>query len=187
MEDNSQNEKAAIANFLGSIMSKSKEIDSGTVVPVSKQNTDSLITRVASEIDAKFTPPTPSQMPPVGPPGGVDVAAQMIPYDTPLESLGIESPKEVNNTTSLPSQPVGSAPPVPKQSDPDQLEFDFTEPNSQTNIILSEISLLNNKINKLISIVEELQETKSKPRTTAKRTTAKRATKTPTKKVTKKK
>lgn len=182
MEDNSQNEKAAIANFLGSIMSKSKEIDSGTVVPVSKQNTDSLITRVASEIDAKFAPPTPSQMPPVGLPGGVDVAAQMIPYDAPLESLGIEPPKEANNTTSLPTQPVGNTPPIPKQSDPDQLEFDFTEPNSQTNIILSEISLLNNKINKLISIVEELQEAKSKPRTTTKR-----ARKTPTKKVTKKK
>ena len=177
--DNSQNEKAAIANFLGSIMSKSKEIDSGTVVPVSKQNTDSLITRVASEIDAKFTPSTPTQMPPVGLPGGVDVAAQIIPYDAPLESLGIEPPKEVSNTAP---QSVSNTQLVPDQIDPDQLEFDFTEPNSQTNIILGEINLLNNKINKLLSIVEELQEAKSKPRTTAKR-----ATKTPTKKVTKKK
>lgn len=180
--DNSQNEKAAIANFLGSIMSKSKEIDSGTVVPVSKQNTDSLITRVASEIDAKFTPSAPSQVPPVGLPGGVDVAAQMIPYDAPLESLGIEPLKDADNATSPPIQPVGNVQSVPEQSDSDQLEFDFTEPNNQTNIILSEIELLNNKINKLLSIVEELQASK-----TRKTSTKKAAARSSTKKVTKKK
>lgn len=183
--DNSQNEKAAIANFLGSIMNKSKEIDSGTVVPVSKQNNDALITKVASEIDAKFASSAPSQVPPQSPPGGVDIAAQMIPYDAPLESLGIEPVEGVSNVTEPPIQPAdnvqpaNNVQPVANQIDPDQLEFDFTEPNGQTNIILGEINLLNTKLNKLLSMVEELQ--------AVKRPTAKKATKTSTKKVAKKK
>jgi hypothetical protein len=180
--DNLQNEKAAIANFLGSIMNKSKEIDSGTVVPVSKQNNDILISKVASEIDAKFASSTPSQMPPQGIPGGVDVAAQMIPYDAPLESLGIEPAEAVNNSTeppTPPTPPANNVQPVANQIDPDQLEFDFTEPNVQTNIIVGEINLLNNKLNRILSMVEELQ--------AVKRPTAKRANKDSTKKVAKKK
>ena len=169
--DNIQNEKAAIANFLGSIMSKSKELESGTVMPVSKQNNHGLIDRVASEIDAKLTPQPQAPAPVLG----VDVAAQLIPYNVDPASLGIEPPSEPPIAGTVTQ---GVQQPVTTREDPDQLEFDFSEPNGQTKIILGEIKLLNTKLNKLLSIVEGLQSSdRTNSSTSTKRPTTKKVTK----------
>lgn len=130
--------KNTLANFLGFAMSKSKEIDSA-IVPgsaVSKNNTniDYLITKVANDVESKFGPGQQYQPPPPV----NDIAAQLIPM--PADMI---------------PPPATVAPPVQEQRyEADQLEFNFTEPNNQTQIILGEIKVLNSKLNKIINLLE---------------------------------
>lgn len=189
-----QEEKTALANFVGSFMAKSKELESGTIEPVSKQNADVIVSKVASELGARFAS-TPQPQSPL--PGGVDVAAQMIPYDIPPEQLGIappdnstvpDTPQSIPQNvisdpipdlvplTPLPTEPStlpDSVPFPPNNGETkileDQLEFNFSDPSPQTLIILGEIQQLNNKLNKILSIVEELQSTKKKRSEAAKK------------------
>lgn len=134
--------KNTLANFLGFAMSKSKEIDSA-IVPgsaVSKNNTniDYLITKVANDVEAKFGPGQQYQPPPPV----NDIAARLIPM-----------PVDMGPPPDLGLSPI--APPVQEQRyEADQLEFNFTEPNNQTQIILGEIKQLNSKLNKIINLLE---------------------------------
>lgn len=130
--------KNALANFLGFAMSKSKELDSaimpGSAVSKNNTNIDYLITKVANDVEAKFGPGQQYQPPPPV----NDIAAQLIPMPADM----IPSPAPV-------------APPVQEQRhEADQLEFNFTEPNNQTQIILGEIKQLNSKLNKIINLLE---------------------------------
>lgn len=130
--------KNALANFLGFAMSKSKELDSaimpGSAVSKNNTNIDYLITKVANDVESKFGPGQQYQPPPPV----NDIAAQLIPMPADM----IPSPAPV-------------APPVQEQRhEADQLEFNFTEPNNQTQIILGEIKQLNSKLNKIINLLE---------------------------------
>lgn len=130
--------KNALANFLGFAMSKSKELDSaimpGSAVSKNNTNIDYLITKVANDVEAKFGPGQQYQPPPPV----NDIAAQLIPMPVDM----IPSPAPV-------------APPVQeRRHEADQLEFNFTEPNNQTQIILGEIKQLNSKLNKIINLLE---------------------------------
>jgi hypothetical protein len=131
--------KNALANFLGFAMSKSKELDSA-IIPgsnVSKNNTniDYLITKAATEVEQKFgnnyqSPPSQLEV--------TDIASQIIP---------MPSVDPVISPTVVP--------PAQDLVDNLQLEFNFTEPNQQTQMILSEIKNLNVKINTVIKMLEK--------------------------------
>lgn len=137
--DESAEIKHTLANFLGFAMSKSKEIDSaivpGSAVSKNNNNIDFLITKAASDVEAKFGS---NQHQPLPPAPIHDIAAQLIPM--PVDMVPQAAPI---------AQPV-----IEQRYEADQLEFNFTEPNNQTQIILGEIKALNSKLNKIINLLE---------------------------------
>jgi len=143
--ENNPELKNTLANFLGFAMSKSKELESavlpGSAVSKTGPNIDHLITRAATEVEQKFGANRHNfEAPRIE--ASFDVASALIPMpDGPLLTVS-----EVLK------------PPVAQYSpsvDDNQLEFNFVEPTSQTKLIIDEIKLLNSKLNKLISLVED--------------------------------
>lgn len=150
--DDSNEIKKTLANFLGFTLSKSREIEQaivpGSAVSKSGNNIDYIAAKAAAEIDKtvrvesnSFQVPSPA----------VDIAQQLIP-DLSYSDIHTVPVSENVNANILTS---AKEPSEAKSLNVDeQLEFNFTEPNNQTKLILSEINFLNQKLNKILDLLQ---------------------------------
>jgi|GEM_PF-4551557 len=158
MTNNKENDKRALANFLGAFMSRSAELDKSTVVPTSKQNSEAIIAKAANDIDTKFGNPnynTPTYSAidevnaPIVPPHQYDPSDNLDGGNNiPMPDLGsgnnITIP-DLGSGTAIrrPNLDLDKGTAIPPTiSGENQLEFEFTEPSAQTKILISEINQL---------------------------------------------
>lgn len=170
----SQEEKIALANFLGSTMKNSKQLDSSVIEHAGGSrppaHTEHVIQKCATQIESLASnknvnvnmPGSNDNMPPLATlPESVLPIPELIPVDTePLseEYLAAKLSQSYPQNEQPPSLPdiYPSQETYTKVEDDQQLNLNLIEPKGDLKLLLDAIERVENKISQLFKLIDKL-------------------------------